>query len=148
MAGYGMIILGPTLHFWFNFVSKLFPGRDLFSTLKKMAMGQGIYGPAMTVIFFSLNAGLQGMVQFSQLNIFHNLLLYIVFLCLPFLFFPLGRFAYPFSCLCLYSKLMHASIDCNTKCQGSTKPLRRPLLFCLTVSLGCQVKTAKRLLHV
>lgn len=84
MAGYGMIILGPSLHFWFNFVSKLFPGRDIFSTLKKMAMGQGIYGPAMTVIFFSLNAGLQGMVQFSQLNIFHNLLLYIVFLCLPF----------------------------------------------------------------
>ncbi|PNX78396.1 PXMP2/4 family protein 4-like, partial [Trifolium pratense] len=60
MAGYGMIILGPTLHFWFNFVSKLFPGRDLFSTLKKMVMGQSIYGPAMTVIFFSLNAALQG----------------------------------------------------------------------------------------
>lgn len=60
MAGYGMIILGPSLHFWFNFVSRLFPGRDLFSTLTKMAMGQGIYGPAMTVIFFSLNAGLQG----------------------------------------------------------------------------------------
>lgn len=60
MAGYGMIILGPSLHFWFNFVSKLFPRRDLFSTLKKMAMGQTLYGPAMTVIFFSLNARLQG----------------------------------------------------------------------------------------
>ncbi|KAK7343514.1 hypothetical protein VNO77_12304 [Canavalia gladiata] len=60
MAGYGMIILGPSLHFWFNFVSKLFPRRDLFSTLKKMVMGQTLYGPAMTVIFFSLNARLQG----------------------------------------------------------------------------------------
>ncbi|CAK8573860.1 unnamed protein product [Lathyrus sativus] len=60
MAGYGMIILGPTLHFWFNFVSKLYPKRDLFSTLKKMIMGQTIYGPAMTVIFFSSNAGVQG----------------------------------------------------------------------------------------
>ncbi|CAI8604838.1 unnamed protein product [Vicia faba] len=60
MAGYGMIILGPTLHFWFNFMSKLFPKRDLFSTLKKMVMGQTLYGPAMTVIFFSSNAGVQG----------------------------------------------------------------------------------------
>ena len=61
MAGYGMVILGPSLHFWFNFVSKLFPRRDLFSTLKKMVMGQTLYGPAMTVTFFSLNARLQGM---------------------------------------------------------------------------------------
>lgn len=60
MAGYGMIILGPTLHFWFNFMSKLFPRTDLFSTLMKMVMGQTLYGPAMTVIFFSFNAHLQG----------------------------------------------------------------------------------------
>ncbi|KAJ7967554.1 PXMP2/4 family protein 4 [Quillaja saponaria] len=60
MAGYGMIILGPTLHLWFNFVSKLFPRRDIFSTLKKMVMGQAIYGPAMTVVFFSYNACMQG----------------------------------------------------------------------------------------
>ncbi|PON74787.1 Mpv17/PMP [Parasponia andersonii] len=60
MAGYGLLVLGPSLHFWFNFMSKLFPKRDLLSTLKKMAMGQGIYGPTMTVVFFSLNARLQG----------------------------------------------------------------------------------------
>ncbi|KAG6710137.1 PXMP2/4 family protein 4 isoform X2 [Carya illinoinensis] len=60
MAGYGMLILGPSLHFWFNFMAKLFPKQDLFSTLKKMAMGQALYGPAMTVVFFSVNACLQG----------------------------------------------------------------------------------------
>ncbi|KAG8650706.1 PXMP2/4 family protein 4 [Manihot esculenta] len=60
MAGYGMLILGPSLHFWFNFVSKLFPKRDLITTFKKIIMGQTLYGPAMTVLFFSLNAGLQG----------------------------------------------------------------------------------------
>ncbi|KAI4298544.1 hypothetical protein L6164_032091 [Bauhinia variegata] len=60
MAGYGLIILGPSLHFWFNFVSKLFPKRDLLSTLKKMFMGQALYGPAMTVVFFSSNAFMQG----------------------------------------------------------------------------------------
>ncbi|KAL2537253.1 Peroxisomal membrane 22 kDa (Mpv17/PMP22) family protein [Forsythia ovata] len=60
MAGYGMLILGPSLHFWFNFVSRVFPKRDLLSTFKKIALGQTVYGPAMTVIFFSVNAALQG----------------------------------------------------------------------------------------
>ncbi|KAG6652573.1 PXMP2/4 family protein 4-like isoform X2 [Carya illinoinensis] len=60
MAGYGMLILGPSLHFWFNFMSKLFPKRDLFSTLKKMVMGQALYGPTMTAVFFSVNACFQG----------------------------------------------------------------------------------------
>lgn len=61
MAGYGLLILGPTLHFWFNFMSKLYPKRDLLPTLKKMAMGQMLYGPVMTVVFFSTNAHLQGL---------------------------------------------------------------------------------------
>ncbi|KAI3509480.1 hypothetical protein L1887_24782 [Cichorium endivia] len=60
MAGYGMIVLGPALHYWFNFVSRIFPNRDLISTFKKMFMGQAIFGPVMTVVFFSVNAGLQG----------------------------------------------------------------------------------------
>ncbi|KAK4749940.1 hypothetical protein SAY87_027389 [Trapa incisa] len=60
MAWYGMAILGPSLHFWFNLVSKLFPKRDLVSTLKKMVMGQAIYGPIMTVVFFCVSARLKG----------------------------------------------------------------------------------------
>ncbi|KAI3675341.1 hypothetical protein L1987_84930 [Smallanthus sonchifolius] len=60
MAGYGMILLGPSLHYWFNFVSRLFPKRDLIPTFKKMFMGQAIFGPIMTAVFFSVNAGLQG----------------------------------------------------------------------------------------
>uniref|UniRef100_A0A5B7BGR7 Putative Mpv17/PMP22 n=1 Tax=Davidia involucrata TaxID=16924 RepID=A0A5B7BGR7_DAVIN len=60
MAGYGMLILGPSLHFWFNFVSKILPKRDLVTTFKKIVMGQTLYGPVMTVVFFSQNAGLQG----------------------------------------------------------------------------------------
>ncbi|KAE8725640.1 hypothetical protein F3Y22_tig00008289pilonHSYRG00084 [Hibiscus syriacus] len=61
MAGYGLLILGPSLHFWFNLMLKLFPKRDLITTFKKMAMGQLLFGPFMTVVFFSLNACLQGM---------------------------------------------------------------------------------------
>ncbi|CAL9151946.1 unnamed protein product [Musa hybrid cultivar] len=60
MAGYGMFISGPSLHFWFNFVSRVLPKRDVLTTFKKMALGQAIYGPIMTGVFFSLNAGLQG----------------------------------------------------------------------------------------
>lgn len=60
MAGYGLIIVGPSLHFWFNFVSRVFPKRDLFSTFAKMALGQAVYGPIATALFFSVNAALQG----------------------------------------------------------------------------------------
>ncbi|KAH9625010.1 hypothetical protein KSS87_020699 [Heliosperma pusillum] len=60
MGGYGLVVLGPTLHYWFNFMSKILPGRDLFSTVRKMILGQTVYGPTMTVVFFSLNAALQG----------------------------------------------------------------------------------------
>lgn len=60
MAGYGMIILGPSLHFWFNFVSRVLPKQDLITIFKKMFMGQTIYGPIMTATFFSVNAALQG----------------------------------------------------------------------------------------
>ncbi|XP_047328295.1 protein SYM1-like [Impatiens glandulifera] len=60
MTAYAMVILGPSLHFWFTFISKTFPKRDLITTLKKMLLGQTIYGPTMTVIFFSSNAAIRG----------------------------------------------------------------------------------------
>ncbi|VFQ68387.1 unnamed protein product [Cuscuta campestris] len=60
MSGYGMLILGPSLHFWFNFLFRALPKQDLRSTITKMALGQTVYGPIMTVVFFSVNAALQG----------------------------------------------------------------------------------------
>ncbi|XP_074269477.1 protein SYM1-like [Silene latifolia] len=60
MAGYGLVGSGPTLHYWFNFMSKVLPGRDVLATAKKMILGQVVYGPVMIVVFFSLNAALQG----------------------------------------------------------------------------------------
>ncbi|EYU37589.1 hypothetical protein ABFS82_02G042200 [Erythranthe guttata] len=60
MAGYGLLILGPSVHFWYNFMSRVFPKRDLLSTFKKIALGQTVYGPSMTVIFLSVNASFQG----------------------------------------------------------------------------------------
>ncbi|XP_072991965.1 uncharacterized protein [Typha latifolia] len=60
MAGYGMLISGPSLHLWFNFVSKILPKRDVITTFKKMFLGQAIYGPIINIVFFSLNAAVQG----------------------------------------------------------------------------------------
>lgn len=60
MASIGLIFVGPSMHFWFNTVSKVLPKRDIATTLIKIVMGQTIFGPAMTSGFFSVNAGLQG----------------------------------------------------------------------------------------
>ncbi|XP_030466540.1 protein sym-1-like [Syzygium oleosum] len=60
MAAYGLIILGPSQHTWFNSVSRVLPKRDMVTTLKKILMGQALYGPCITTVFFSYNAALQG----------------------------------------------------------------------------------------
>ncbi|CAK9182850.1 unnamed protein product [Ilex paraguariensis] len=60
MAGYGLLILGPAQHLWFNFMARVLPKRDVVTTLKKLFGGQLIYGPTVTGIFFSFNAILQG----------------------------------------------------------------------------------------
>ncbi|XP_073158789.1 uncharacterized protein [Henckelia pumila] len=60
MAGFGLMILGPSQHLWFNFVARVAPKRDVISTFKKLAMGQLFYGPTINGIFFSYNAALQG----------------------------------------------------------------------------------------
>ncbi|GAB2222469.1 hypothetical protein Droror1_Dr00013691 [Drosera rotundifolia] len=57
---YGMLIMGPSQHLWFNFLSKTHPKSDMFTTFKKILAGQAIYGPCMNSIFFSYNAGLRG----------------------------------------------------------------------------------------
>lgn len=64
MASYGLLISGPTLHLWFNFLSKVFPKKDVVNTLKKMFLGQAVYGPIINSVFFSYNAGLQGIIAY------------------------------------------------------------------------------------
>ncbi|GER40202.1 peroxisomal membrane 22 kDa family protein [Striga asiatica] len=60
MAGFGLIILGPAQHVWFNFMGRALPKRDMVTTFKKLAMGQLAYGPMINGVFFSFNAALQG----------------------------------------------------------------------------------------
>ncbi|XP_027359319.1 PXMP2/4 family protein 4-like [Abrus precatorius] len=60
MAIYGLIILGPSQHMWFNYLSKILPKRDVPSTLKKIFMGQALFGPVINTVFFSYNGAVQG----------------------------------------------------------------------------------------
>ncbi|XP_060173378.1 uncharacterized protein LOC132604068 [Lycium barbarum] len=60
MAGFGLLILGTAQHHWFGFVARVLPKRDIISTLKKLLMGQLLFGPVINSIFFSFNAALQG----------------------------------------------------------------------------------------
>ncbi|XP_028206007.1 PXMP2/4 family protein 4-like [Glycine soja] len=60
MAIYGLLILGPVQHKWFNFLSKIIPKTDVLSTLTKILLGQAIFGPIINTVFFSYNGVLQG----------------------------------------------------------------------------------------
>ncbi|KAL4334437.1 hypothetical protein GQ457_07G024990 [Hibiscus cannabinus] len=60
MAGYGLLLLGPSQHLWFNFLSTALPKRDMLTTFKKIFLGQAVFGPMTTSVFFSYNAVLQG----------------------------------------------------------------------------------------
>ncbi|KAL8141103.1 hypothetical protein V2J09_007124 [Rumex salicifolius] len=63
MSSYGLLIMGPSQHCWFNFLSKIMPQTSLCTTFTKIFMGQAIFGPCINSIFFSYNAGLQGESQ-------------------------------------------------------------------------------------
>lgn len=103
MAGYGFLILGPSLHYWFNFISKLFPKRDLITTFKKIILGQTTYGPVMTVVFFSVNARLQGKNEYLLAKIECNHVLFAQLHWRYFLkfIFCCGSFHYCFVCVLL-----------------------------------------------
>ncbi|KAI3737205.1 hypothetical protein L2E82_27200 [Cichorium intybus] len=60
MAIFGLLLLGPTQHVWFNFLGRILPKRDMTTTFKKLLAGQIFYGPSCTAIFFTYNAFLQG----------------------------------------------------------------------------------------
>lgn len=69
MSGYGLLVLGPSLHFWFNLISKILPKQDIITILKKILIGQTTFGPLMTGVFFSVNAFLQGIFAYFFLLI-------------------------------------------------------------------------------
>ena len=71
MVAAGLLLSGTTLHLWFTLMFKTLPFQDLMSILKKMALGQVVYGPVFNTLFFSFNAYLQGilLIELKKLNI-------------------------------------------------------------------------------
>jgi protein Mpv17 len=52
-VGVGLLYYGPAAHFWYDFVFRIMPGTNLASTLQKAALGQVLFGPAFTCVFFA-----------------------------------------------------------------------------------------------
>jgi len=52
-AAVGLLYFGPAAHAWYEMIFKLLPSTSLFSTLQKAILGQVIFGPAFTSVFFA-----------------------------------------------------------------------------------------------
>ncbi|KAL7538670.1 hypothetical protein ACHAXR_008717 [Thalassiosira sp. AJA248-18] len=54
----GLLFFGPAANAWYSMIFKLLPSTSLISTLQKAALGQIIFGPTFTCVFFAA-----GMIQ-------------------------------------------------------------------------------------
>jgi protein Mpv17 len=62
-ASVGLLYFGPAAHYWYKLLFHLLPATTLSSTLQKAVLGQVIFGPAFTCVFFG--AGLAQAGNFS-----------------------------------------------------------------------------------
>ncbi|EED88887.1 hypothetical protein THAPSDRAFT_37516, partial [Thalassiosira pseudonana CCMP1335] len=54
----GLLFFGPAANAWYTMIFKILPSTSLISTLQKAALGQIIFGPAFSCVFFGA-----GMIQ-------------------------------------------------------------------------------------
>lgn len=59
----GLFYFGPAAHMWYEWIFSILPGTSLVSTLQKAALGQMLFGPSFTCIFFATSLMQAG--QFS-----------------------------------------------------------------------------------
>ena len=64
----GLLYFGPALHYWLETISRLVPGFTVKATLIKTLLGQSLFGPTITGVFFaaslmSTNGVLSGLKQ-------------------------------------------------------------------------------------
>lgn len=62
----GLLYFGPAAHFWYETIFRLLPGTSLLSTLQKAALGQLLFGPSFTCIFFATSLLQQGKFTFQN----------------------------------------------------------------------------------
>ena len=51
----GLLYFGPAAHYWYDMIFKILPGTSLISTLQKATLGQLIFGPSFTCVFFAIS---------------------------------------------------------------------------------------------
>lgn len=61
----GLLYFGPAAHVWYDNIFRLLPGTSLLSTLQKAALGQLIFGPSFTCIFFATTLIQSGQWSFN-----------------------------------------------------------------------------------
>ena len=49
----GLLYFGPAAHVWYEKIFQILPGTSLVSTLQKACLGQLIFGPSFTCVFFA-----------------------------------------------------------------------------------------------
>lgn len=59
----GSLFFGPAAHYWYSFIFHILPSTTLLSTIQKAILGQLIFGPLFTSIFFGA-----GLLQSSSLT--------------------------------------------------------------------------------
>ena len=52
-AGVGLFYFGPAAHYWYEAIFALLPGMSLSSSIVKAILGQLIFGPLFTCVFFA-----------------------------------------------------------------------------------------------
>lgn len=62
----GAIYFAPAAHYWYEAIFRFLPGKGLFSTLQKAALGQAIFGPSFTCIFFAASLIQTGTFSLSR----------------------------------------------------------------------------------
>ncbi|GKY98845.1 hypothetical protein MPSEU_000840500 [Mayamaea pseudoterrestris] len=65
-AAVGLFYFGPAAHYWYNWVFSILPGTSLASTLQKAALGQLIFGPCFTCIYFGVGLAQSGKFTLSN----------------------------------------------------------------------------------
>lgn len=49
----GFLYFGPAAHYWYEWIFRILPGTSFSSTMQKAALGQLLFGPSFTCIFFA-----------------------------------------------------------------------------------------------
>lgn len=62
----GLFYFGPAAHYWYEMIFQLLPGTGLISTIQKAVLGQLLFGPSFTCIFFAASLLQSGTFSLSN----------------------------------------------------------------------------------